>query len=113
MSTSHTTPPGEPRSDPSTRSAPGAADDVAHDVPPGAGRSDAAGRPVRAYDARGTGTSAPGPVADDAADPAPADDTPDGRRHINPARLEVRVRRLALLGLVLVPVVYFIAQSLR
>lgn len=112
MSTPHSTPPGEPRPDPSTRSAPGAADDVARNVPAGAGRSDAAGRLLRADDARGTGTSAPGPVAEDAAEPTTVD-APDGRHHINPARLEVRVRRLALLGLVLVPVVYFIAQSLH
>lgn len=44
----------------------------------------------------------PGPV------PVPAS-TP----RINPARMEVRVRRIALLGLVLVPLIYFIVQSLR
>ena len=32
---------------------------------------------------------------------------------INPARMEVRVRRIALVGLVLVPLIYFIVQSLR
>ena len=32
---------------------------------------------------------------------------------INPARLEVRVRRIALLLLVAVPLIYFIVHSLR
>ena len=32
---------------------------------------------------------------------------------IDPARLEVRARRIALLLLVLVPLIYFIVQSLR
>ena len=35
------------------------------------------------------------------------------KRQINAARMEVRVRRIALLLLVLVPLVYFIVQSLR
>lgn len=35
------------------------------------------------------------------------------RRQMNAARMEVRVRRIALLLLVLVPLVYFIVQSLR
>jgi len=35
------------------------------------------------------------------------------RHHVNPARMEVRVRRIALIGLILVPVVYFVVQSLR
>lgn len=35
------------------------------------------------------------------------------RPRINPARMEVRVRRIALLLLVLVPLIYFIVQSLR
>ncbi|MDO4920126.1 hypothetical protein [Kocuria sp.] len=59
--------------------------------------------------------TAPGPVADDAAaepERSPSDGS-EHRHRINPARMEVRVRRLALLGLVLVPVVYFILQSLR
>lgn len=35
------------------------------------------------------------------------------KRQINAARMEVRLRRIALLGLVLVPLLYFIVQSLR
>lgn len=40
-------------------------------------------------------------------------DTGGNKRQINAARMEVRLRRIALLGLVLVPLVYFIVQSLR
>lgn len=40
-------------------------------------------------------------------------DTGGNKRRINPARMEVRLRRIALLGLILVPLVYFIVQSLR
>lgn len=47
------------------------------------------------------------PLADDRADTA-------GTKHaINPARMEVRLRRIALIGLVLVPLIYFLVQSLR
>ena len=37
----------------------------------------------------------------------------DHEPRINPARMEVRVRRIALVLLVLVPLVYFVVQSLR
>ncbi|RLY91564.1 hypothetical protein CWC38_08010 [Kocuria tytonicola] len=106
------TPQGEPRPDPSTPPGSAAADDAARGVARRTDRSEGADRPLGADGSCATAPSAPGPVADDAAR-RPAADTPDGKHHINPARLEVRVRRLALLGLVLVPVVYFIAQSLR
>ena len=53
------------------------------------------------------GTPAGGPDGERGPEPREA-----GERHrIDPARMEVRVRRIALLGLVLVPLVYFIAQS--
>ena len=59
------------------------------------------------------GHDAPGPLSQAS---SPDDGTKSARGHghrINPARLEVRVRRIALLGLVLVPLIYFIMQSLR
>ena len=96
MSTPHSTPP----------------DDSAHRSPHESRASGAAEHPAGASGTHGVDTSAPGPVAEDAARGSAAN-APEGRRHINPARLEVRVRRLALLGLVLVPVVYFIVQSVR
>ena len=111
MSTPHSTPPEGHRPGPSTPPRSGAPDDAARDVPRSAARLDDTRR-LDAESPRETAPSAPGPVADDAASRPPAD-APDGRHRINPARLEVRVRRLALLGLVLVPVGYFIAQSLR
>lgn len=40
-------------------------------------------------------------------------DSGSARHHVNPARMEVRVRRIALIGLILVPVIYFVVQSLR
>ena len=40
-------------------------------------------------------------------------DNGGNKRQINAARMEVRLRRIALLGLVLVPLLYFIVQSLR
>lgn len=55
----------------------------------------------------------PGPLAEDAAQPADSERSGRERHHINPARMEVRVRRIALLGLVLVPLIYFIVQSLH
>lgn len=94
MSTPHSTPPGSESEKPQAAHLPGPADDDARDLP------------------REEDGSAPGPVADDAAAPSGAD-APGERHGINPARMEVRVRRLALLGLVLVPVVYFVVQSLR
>ena len=62
--------------------------------------------------------SAPGPIteADDLTDGSETGTGSGPREHtprINPARMEVRVRRIALLGLVLVPLIYFIVQSLR
>ncbi|WP_431814096.1 hypothetical protein [Kocuria sp. cx-455] len=40
-------------------------------------------------------------------------DTGGNKHRLNAARMEVRLRRIALLGLVLVPLLYFIVQSLR
>lgn len=40
-------------------------------------------------------------------------DTGGNEHRLNAARMEVRLRRIALLGLVLVPLLYFIVQSLR
>lgn len=40
-------------------------------------------------------------------------DTGGDKHRLNAARMEVRLRRIALLGLVLVPLLYFIVQSLR
>ncbi|GAA4700740.1 hypothetical protein GCM10025781_18810 [Kocuria gwangalliensis] len=40
-------------------------------------------------------------------------DTGGNKHRLNAARIEVRLRRIALLGLVLVPLLYFIVQSLR
>lgn len=73
--------------------------------------------------ARPDGTRPDGsrPVTPDAAGAGPlaeeregaARDPREHRPRINPARMEVRVRRIALLLLVLVPLIYFIVQSLR
>lgn len=61
------------------------------------------------------------PVAPDGAEAGPLDEErkipsrgpQDHQPRINPARMEVRVRRIALLVLVLVPLIYFLVQSLR
>ncbi|MCT1546393.1 MULTISPECIES: hypothetical protein [Kocuria] len=75
-------------------------------------------RPGDRSDPEGSGTTPPGPLteADDleggsrtGSESGPREHTP----RINPARMEVRVRRIALLGLVLVPLIYFVVQSLR
>ncbi|MEX5267871.1 hypothetical protein [Kocuria sp. CPCC 204721] len=56
--------------------------------------------------------AAPGPLSE-ASSRRGANGTRREGYRINPARMEVRVRRIALLGLVLVPLIYFIVQSLR
>lgn len=56
--------------------------------------------------------AAPGPLSE-ASSRRGANGTRREGYRINPARLEVRVRRIALVGLVLVPLIYFIVQSLR
>lgn len=55
---------------------------------------------------------APGPLAEASSRRGANEPRREGHR-INPARMEVRVRRIALVGLVLVPLIYFIVQSLR
>ena len=55
---------------------------------------------------------APGPLSEASLRRGANEPRREGHR-INPARMEVRVRRIALLGLVLVPLIYFIVQSLR
>ncbi|MBX7556190.1 hypothetical protein KocCE7_11240 [Kocuria marina subsp. indica] len=56
--------------------------------------------------------AAPGPLSE-ASSRRGANGTRREGYRINPARMEVRVRRIALVGLVLVPLIYFIVQSLR
>lgn len=62
-------------------------------------------------------SSAPREPRSESDDPAPLiEDRREAngtKRHINAARMEVRVRRIALAGLVAVPLVYFLVQSLR
>lgn len=75
-------------------------------------------RPGDRSDPDGPGTTPPGPLteADDLEGSSQTDNGSGPREHtprINPARMEVRVRRIALLGLVLVPLIYFVVQSLR
>ncbi|MCT1879621.1 hypothetical protein M3C26_02295 [Kocuria rhizophila] len=75
-------------------------------------------RPGDRSDPEGPGTTPPGPLteADDLEGGSRTGNESGPREHtprINPARMEVRVRRIALLGLVLVPLIYFVVQSLR
>ncbi|MXN62676.1 hypothetical protein GR184_08760 [Bacillus sp. BGMRC0062] len=78
------------------------------------GRASSGQRPPAAPESGGQ--ARPGPLTE-AGDVEDRDGDGTGPREhtprINPARMEVRVRRIALLGLVLVPLVYFIVQSLR
>ena len=71
----------------------------------------AAGKPSGEHDTGPCGASsshtAAAPLIDDRKQDA------GSRRGLNAARLEVRIRRIALAGLVAVPLVYFVAQSLR
>lgn len=75
-------------------------------------------RPGDPSDPAEPGTTPPGPLteADDLEGGSRTGNESGPREHtprINPARMEVRVRRIALLGLVLVPLIYFVVQSLR
>lgn len=86
-------------------------DDPRDDTTPPAGGS-LPDRPVSEAGSNGDTGAADETMAGASTDRAETD-SGSARHHVNPARMEVRVRRIALIGLILVPVVYFVVQSLR